>query len=176
MPQSTEQQIRPGKLLQTNAEVVVVCDEEIAFAYISGNSELSTWLTKCGPIAGAKNVEVIAGPYTKPGAIRKVVFEDGNSVTEELISYSPFSGYTYSVSHFSNFFRYLTAKVYAQLWFDKLDDTTRIKWVYSFTYKNVAAKIFISLFLPLFYKKFMQQALDTAKLQMEKTKPVSNAG
>ena len=166
MANSADQQI-PSATVQTSAQVTVQCSGETAFNYISGNNQLSDWLIKCGSVAGAKSVVVLIGPYDKVGATRKVVFVDGSSVQEQLISYSPFTSYAYQVTQFSNFFKFLTGKAYGQLWFNTVNGTTTIKWTYSFTYKNFFAKLFISIFLPLVFHKYIQQALNTAKGKIE---------
>ena len=154
--------------LQRTAEIIVDCNKEKAFRYISGGSHLSHWLKTSGPIAGEKKVEVIQGPYSKPGATRKVVFKNGDSVVEELLSHNAFANYSYQVTQFSSFFKNLTDKAYARVWFDTVNDKTRIRWTYYFTYKNASSRVVIALFLLLFYKKFMQHALDAAKRDMEK--------
>jgi len=53
------------------------------------------------------------------------------------------------------------------MWFDTVDDQTRIRWVYTFTYKNIFTRLFLSLFIPLFLKKYLQDGLNNAKAYLE---------
>ncbi len=159
--------IHGSNWLSKCAEVTVDCSKETAFKFISGNSELPSWLRKSGPIHGAVLVEVMKGPYDFPGATRKVIFDNGDTIIEQLIDYNPYANYAYSVTEFSNFFKHLTNKAYGQVWFNTVNDNTYIKWKYTFTGKNIFASLFIWLFLQVAYKKFMQQSLNYAKQSIE---------
>jgi hypothetical protein len=154
------------KVVKTSAFVVVKCDNETAFNYISSSVELPDWLKKAGPVDGVKKVEVIDGPYTASGAKRKVIFDNGDTIQEELLNYNPFRNYDYRVTAFSDFLRKLTDAAFGQFWFDEIDGNTRILWEYSYTYKNRFSRVVIWLFNVLFFKKFIQRALDNAKIQI----------
>lgn len=150
-------------VLKKTAEILVRCDQQTAFDFISSSDELPLWLKKYSIIEGARNIEIIRGPYNDVGACRKVFFDKGDSIIEELMTYNSPLNYSYSVTKFTNPFRFLTKAAYGQLWFDINDHQTRITWEYTFTYRNFFARIFISLFMTLLYKKFMQRALNNAK-------------
>ena len=154
-------------VVDTKAEVIVNCDKETAFKFISDSNELHNWLKKCGPIQNVKIVEIIKGPYNVAGARRKVIFDDGNSVMEELLSYNRYANYSYRITSFSNFIKRLTNAAYSQIWFDTVDDKTRIRWIYHFTHKNYLAGLILGLFLSLIYKKWMKGALLLAKEVIE---------
>jgi hypothetical protein len=151
---------------KVSASVLVDCDKKTAFQFISSASQLSNWLKKSGPVSGARSVTIVKGPYDHDGAIRKVEFESGDSVQEEIIKYDPFVSYAYQVTAFTNFFRKLTDMAYGELWFDRYGDRTRITWVYAYTYKNLFAGLFISIFNALVFRKFMQKGLDHARILM----------
>ena len=155
-------------VLTRKAEILVNCTQEEAFQLISSSDKLSLWLKKLGPIPGAKKVDVIIGPYNHVGAKRIIHFDAGNIGTEQLISYDPFANYAYKISDFNKLFGKLTNAAFGQLWFDEVANQTRISWVYTFTYKNVLARMLLSTILTLFYVRFLKQALGNAAAILEK--------
>jgi hypothetical protein len=155
------------KVLDRSAEVLVNCDEQTAYDFIGSGPELPTWLKTCGKIHGCISVEVLDGPYDHPGARRLVTFDDGSTLVEELMTFNSPANYSYRVSDFSGAIRKLTSTAYGQCWFDTMDGKTRIKWDYYFTYKNIFARMILSLILTFSYKKFMVQSLDNAKKVIE---------
>lgn len=154
-------------ILKEISEIVVNCTKEDAYKFISGSSELTLWLKKSGPISSVKTVEIIKGPYDFVGAQRKVLFENGDTIREELLSYNRYANYSYHITQFSDFIKYLTNGAYSQFWFDTVDNKTRIRWIYLFTYKNFFSKIVLGLFLAMVYKKWMKQSLKNAKNAIE---------
>lgn len=160
-------EIPTEKILTRKAKVKIKCDDATAFEFIASGEKLPSWLKKSGAIPGASGVEVTEGPYNKGGAKRNVKFENGDTVKEELLSVNSPGNYSYQVTEFSNFFRFLTDSAYSTIWFDNKKDDTEVTWSYSFTYKNIFARMFLSLFLSVAYKKFMRKNLANAKLVLE---------
>jgi hypothetical protein len=154
-------------LIKKSGQVLVSCSKNKAFKYISDNIDLPNWVRKSGPISGVKGVEILIGPYNHIGAQRKCLCDDGSSFVEQLISYNPDGNYSYSISQFSNIVKHLTNIAYATIWFDTIGDQTRITWDYSFTSKNIFAKMGLWLFLLFGYKKFLNNALKWAKINLE---------
>lgn len=162
-----EEEIPKKGVLKKVARVLVECDKATAFNFISSIEHLPNWLKKSGPIPASLGATKMQDSYDKVGDKRNVLFEGEDSVVEELMTFNPYANYSYSVTAFSNFLRYFSAKAYGQVWFDTVDGQTRISWEYSFSYKNLLAKGFLSLFLTLLYKKFMVKALKNAKDYIE---------
>jgi hypothetical protein len=162
-----DEKVPTKKVVIKKASVLVKCNKQTAFEYISSSVELPNWLKKSGPIKGDLSVTIIKGPYDFVGAQRLITFTDKSTVQEELISYNPFANYAYKITNFGSFFKKLTKLAFGQFWFDTVDDQTRITWVYSYTYKNIFARIIIWLFNLFFFKKFMQNDLNIAKVQIE---------
>ncbi|MCH6200670.1 SRPBCC family protein [Aquiflexum sp. LQ15W] len=162
-----DQQVPSKKILQTTAEVIVNCSKEKAYKYVSSVKELPNWLLKTGPIYGVINVKILRGNWEKVGDNRQVERGDGAKLVEELITVHPHSHYAYQTTDFSDIFKKMTNKTYGQMWFDTVDDQTRLRWVYTFTYKNIFAKLFLMLFIPLFLKKYLQNGLNNAKAYLE---------
>ena len=121
---------------------------------------------------GVEKVELLSSSYDSVGDKRKVIFESGDSVVEELLSTDSPANYSYQISDFSNFIGKLSSIAYGQLWFDNENGKTRITWNYSFKYRNIFAKIFLYLFLKMTYRKFMLQGLINVKNNLEKIKHV----
>lgn len=162
-----DQQVPSKKILRTAAEVIVNCSKEKAYKYISSNKELPNWLLKAGPVYGIINVTGLQTGYEKVGDKRWIERGDSGRLKEELISVHRYSHYAYQMTDFSDFFKNLTDKAFGQMWFDTVDDQTRIRWVYTFTYKNILGKLFLSLFIPLALKKYLQNGLNNAKAYLE---------
>lgn len=162
-----DQQVPNKKILQTSAEVIVNCSKEKAFLYVSSVKELPNWLLKTGPIYGVINVTTLRGHWKNVGDNRLVERGDSATLIEELITMHPNSHYAYQTTDFSDIFKKMTNKTYGQMWFDTVDDQTRMRWVYTFTYKNIFAKLFLMLFIPLFLKKYLQNGLNNAKAYLE---------
>ncbi|MDN3687129.1 SRPBCC family protein [Cyclobacterium jeungdonense] len=162
-----DQQVPSKKILQTTAEVLINCSKKKAYEYVSSVKELPNWLLKAGPIYGIINVTTLRGNWEKVGDNRLVKRGDGATLVEELISVHHYSHYAYQTTDFSDVFRHLTRKTYGQMWIDTVDDKTRLRWVYTFTYRNIFAKLFLMLFVPLFLKKYLQNGLNNAKAYLE---------
>lgn len=161
------EEIPEDSTLMRYAQVEVNCDKATAFNFITSREELPNWLKKSGPVPAALTAEVLKGPYNYVGARRKVLFDGGDSVIEELMTFNPYANYSYSVTEFSNFLKLLTNKAYSRVWFDTIDDKTRITWEYYFSYKNPLAKALLSVFLSKVYQKFMDASLESAKEYIE---------
>ena len=155
-------------VLKRSVAIEINCTKEVAFAYISNGDTLTDWLKKSGPIQGAAKVEVTNGPYNFKGATRTVFFDDNSTIVETLTYFDEPVYYSYSVTQFSNFFKHLTKIAYGQFWFEDVGNTTHAVWVYSFVPKNMFTKTLMWPIIALFYKKFMKQALQIAKGQIEK--------
>ena len=167
-PSNTIDQAIPKKgIIMTSAEVKIDCDKKTAYEYILSVKELPNWLTKKGPIYGIKKVSLEGKHYDRVGDKRLIERGDDATLVEELISCNPFANYAYQITDFSDFFRHLTAKGYGRFWFDTEKDQTRVRWEYSFTYKNILGRLFLSLFVPLVLKKYLQNGLNNVKSNIE---------
>lgn len=155
------------KIIHIEAQTTVDCSKKTAFEFIISNDELPNWLKKSGMVNSALNAEVLTGTYDHIGAKRRVHFDGGESTIEELLSYNPHANYSYKISEFTNIMRKFTSHAYGQLWFDTIDDKTRITWEYSFTYKNLVSRLILGILLPKKFKKFMEQSLENARLYIE---------
>ena len=155
-------------VLKRTAEIDISATSQTTFQYISNSDVLPAWLKKCGPINGAVKTVINKGPYSVVGANRTVYFDNGDTIVEQLTWFEPYVYYSYSVTNFSDFLRHLTNIGYGQWWFENIDDKTHVKWVYTFVPKNFFSRMVLSLFLSLFYTKFMNQSLQLAKTQIEK--------
>ena len=155
-------------MIHMQAEVTVDCNKNFAFDFISSGAELPNWLRKVGMIPSAVKAENITPTYNKPGDKRIIHFEGDESVHEELITFNPYDSYSYKVSKFSSVLRKYSDKSYSVIWFDPINDKTRITWEYMYTAKNSFARIILKLILGLItYEKFMKISLANAKAYIE---------
>ncbi len=161
-------EIPTSGILKRTAQVLVDCTEQEAFDYISSSTKLPEWLKKVGAVPGAEKVEMLDASYDKVGQARIITFQGGDTAEEQLLTYNPPGNYSYRISKFSNFLKKLSKAAYGQLWFDHVDGKTRITWEYSFSYKNIFARMALSLFLTFVYKKFMRVSLENAQKELEK--------
>ncbi|WP_339868143.1 SRPBCC family protein [uncultured Algoriphagus sp.] len=162
-----DQQVPSKHIIFTTAEVIVNCDKKTAYEFVSSVEKLSSWLLKTGPIYGIIKVTRLHGNWAEVGDNRLVERGDSATLVEELISVHRYSNYAYQTTKFSDVFKHFTNKTYGHMWFDTVDDQTRLRWVYTFTYKNILARIFLSIFAPLFLKKYLQNGLNNAKALLE---------
>lgn len=162
-----DQQVPTKHIISTTAEVIVNCSKEKAYMYVSSVKELPNWLLKTGPIYGIINVTTLRGHWKHVGDNRKVTRGDGASLVEELITVHHFSHYAYQSTDFDDIFQRFTNKTYGQMWFDTVDGKTRLRWTYTFTYKNFFARLFLAFFAPVFLKKYLQNGLNNAKAYLE---------
>lgn len=162
-----EKSVPTQKTLSRKASILVNCDKQTAFDYISSSGELSQWLKKSGPVPGVVNVKILKGPYNFIGAQREIYFDGNAKATEQLMTHNPPGNYLYNIQHFNNFLEKLSGEAYGQLWFDNEGDKTRITWEYSFNYHNIFSRMILSLFLTFAYKKFMKAGLVNAKANLE---------
>lgn len=168
LPSNTIDQTVPTKgIILTSAEVKIDCDKKTAYDYIMSVKELPNWLTKKGPIYGIKKVTVEGQHYDSVGDKRLIERGDDATLVEELISCNPYANYAYQITDFSDFFRHLTVKGFGRFWFDTYKDQTRVRWEYSFTYKNILGRLFLALFVPLVLKKYLQNGLNNVKTNIE---------
>jgi hypothetical protein len=162
-----DQQVPSKHIIFTTAEVIVNVDKKTAYEFVSSVEELSSWLLKTGPIYGIIKVTKLRGDWAKVGDNRLVERGDSATLVEELMSVHHYSNYSYQTTEFSDIFKHFTNKTYGHMWFDTVDDKTRLRWVYTFTYKNLLARVFLSIFAPLFLKKYLQNGLNNAKAFLE---------
>lgn len=155
------------KIIHITAQTFVDCSKKEAFEFIISNDELPNWLKKSGMVHSALNADVLTGTYDHVGAKRKVYFDGGNSVMEELLSYNPYANYSYKISEFTNIMKRFSTHAFGQLWFDRVNGQTRITWDYSFTYKDPICHLILKILLPKMFKKFMEQSLENAKHYIE---------
>jgi hypothetical protein len=161
-------EIPTSGILMRKAQVLVNCTQQEAFDFISSSAKLPQWLKKVGAVPGAKKVTLLESSYDQVGQCRVITFHGGDMAEEQLLTYNPPGNYSYRISKFSNFLKKLSDAAYGQLWFDRVDGKTRITWEYSFSYKNIFARMALSLFLTFVYKKFMRVSLENAQKAIKK--------
>ena len=167
-PVVLEQAIPKTNMVMRFAEVIIDCDKATAYNFVSSVDKLPDWLTTTSPLTqGIRNVEVMVGHWAKVGHTRKVVLDNGDHVIEELTRVNLYANYAYQTTGFVDVFRFVTNKTFGECWFDTIDNKTRVRWVYIFTYKNLLCMPVVWLFMTFFFKPFMQNGLNNAKAIIE---------
>ncbi|MEO6453911.1 MAG: SRPBCC family protein [Ginsengibacter sp.] len=158
----------PGTgVITTTAEIEIDSPIHKVFNYISAEKSLTKFLKKYGPIHAVKSAEMHKGPWSVPGAYRTLHFESGDTLREELLIFQPYTYFAYSISEFSNVTKHLSDIAYGQFSFKTKEDKTHVTWIYSFKPKNFFTRILLSIFMSLYFKKYMQQGLQLSKKDIE---------
>lgn len=110
------------------------------------------------------------GHWDEPGLSRKPVFSDGNSAHELLVTYDPFSSFSYHITNFTGPFGYVVERIVG-LWnfTETSEHTTNITWTYTFTPKRFFYGVTRFLIVP-FWQRYMKKALLLARIEAEKSK------
>ncbi len=163
-------QIPTRGVITRTAAIEINSSIDLVFNYISAEESLTKFLKKYGPIHAVEKHETHKGPWTIPGAYRTLYFESGDTLREELLVFKPFTYFAYSISEFSNITKHLSAIAYGQFKFETAENKTHVTWIYSFKPRNFLASILLSIFMSLYFKKYMQQGLQIAKTDIESGK------
>ena len=154
-------------VITRTAEIEIDSSIDKVFSYISAEESLTKFLKRYGPIHAVQRAEMHKGPWSIPGAYRTLYFETGDTLREDLLIFQPFTYFAYSISEFSNSTKYLTDIAYGQFAFEPRGDKTLVAWTYSFKPKNFFTSVLISIFMSLYFKKYMEQGLKISKKDIE---------
>ena len=154
-------------VITRTAEIDIDSSIDKVFNYISAEESLTKFLKKYGPIHAVEKHETHKGPWTMPGAYRTLYFESGDTLREDLLIFNPFTYFAYSISEFSNVTKHLSGIAYGQFAFTTRENKTHVTWTYSFKPKNFFTAIPLSIFMSLYFKKYMQQGLKISKGDIE---------
>lgn len=162
------QETIPAKGVITNTSVIDIqesCGK--VFSYVAAPESLPKFFQQYGPIHGIEKSVLHKGAWSAAGAVRTIHFDSGDTLREELIAFDPPRYFSYSISEFSNFAKYLTAVGYGEWWFEQKDDCTRVTWKYTFKPKNFLTGLPLSLFVKKSFSKYMDNCLQNAKKYIE---------
>jgi hypothetical protein len=156
-----------GGIAQT-AVITINAPLSTVFTYITGIDTVPRFLQKCGPIAGVQKAVMQQGNYTKAGDWRTLYFTDGTTLREQLFSFYPQTYFSYSISEFTNFVKYLASIAYGEWWFEERESGVIVKWSYTFKPNYSLGKPFLFLFMVFVFKKYLSQTLQLAKADIER--------
>ncbi len=154
-------------LVTRQASINIASDRETVFNYLSAEESLTHFLKKYGPIHAVVKHETHKGPWSMPGACRTLYFDNGDTLREEMISYHPHDSFSYHISDFSGTVKNLASMAIGEFSFSSEGSQTNVVWTYTFQAKNAFTAVIVSLFMDLFFKKYMQQNLLIAKANIE---------
>jgi hypothetical protein len=108
------------------------------------------------------------GPWDKPGSKRTVHLAGGVTAQEELLAFTKNEYFEYKVSQYTFVLKYFTKYAIGQWWFKKQDDdSTAVKWTYSVVPHNLFTLPFAWIFMRLFWRSYMENAMIALKVQLE---------
>lgn len=163
----THSQIPTKGVITGTAEIFIDSDKDFVFKYITAEDVLPKILKKYGPVHAVEKVVINKGPWSVAGAYRTLYFDSGDTLREELLTFKPSEYFDYSISEFSNFAKHLSEIAYGQFWFTTRGNQTAVRWTYTFKPKNMLTKAVLSLFMDVYFKKYMQQCLQIVKSNIE---------
>lgn len=149
------------------AEIDIAAGIQQVFDYIPSEKSLPEYLKSYGPIHAVVRSELHKGPWSEPGAYRTLYFETGDTLREDLLAFHAPTYFAYSISEFSNFAKHLSSIAYGEWSFKSGENKTNVQWKYTFKPKNILTKMVVSLFMHLYFRKYMQQSLLNAKKNIE---------
>ena len=119
-------------------------------------------------LPGVSSVRNQTGPMHQAGASREIVFTDGSTAVEKILSSDPPAVINYTVYNLTSIFRFLVRDGEAQIIFRELSpDETAVDWRYTYFGHNWLAELILRILIPLFWRGFMRATLSRAKLLAE---------
>jgi uncharacterized protein YndB with AHSA1/START domain len=151
----------------TTVEVTIDRPVDEVFKALVAEDVLPKILKKYGPIPGVIATRVIDGPWERAGASRYVFTEGGGSVHETITDIDPARSYHYQIDDFHNPLKDLANNARGTFLFEARGAQTRVRWTYSFARKSPLTRPILGVFVHVFYRGFMKQALAESKKQLE---------
>lgn len=104
------------------------------------------------------------GPIYEPGNSRELLFSDGSSAFEEILSSEPPKSLDYRVSRITSIFRHLVRDGRARITFDPSPaGGTVVQWHYTFYGHNWAASLLLKPMVAVFWSGFLRSTLARAR-------------
>lgn len=112
-----------------------------------------------GFLPGVAESRLLSLEWGKVGSQRKVIFNDRNSLIEEMKTLRPGEYYEYEISTFTNFLKFMARSGRGEWWFEREGDRTNVKWQYSFLPISEATRPALKAFLQWHFKDYMEAAI-----------------
>lgn len=110
------------------------------------------------------------GHWDAPGLSRKPIFSDGNSAREALMTYEPFSSFSYRITDLTGPFGHVVERIVGSWVFTEIEEhSTNITWTYTFMPKRYFYGVTRFFIAPL-WRRYMESALQFACMEVEKLK------
>ena len=124
---------------------------------------------KYGIIPGIVESRNQTGPMHITGSSRQLIFSDGTSAFEEIVSSNPLDDLHYRVFNLTSMFRHLVREGNASFTFSDLSSGgTHLKWQYAFTGHNWLTEQIIKILMPTLWRGYLRSALERAKALSQK--------
>ncbi|WP_411880844.1 SRPBCC family protein [Polaromonas sp. YR568] len=130
---------------------------------------LASIFTGYGPLPSVTGTLDETGPWDAAGRSRTVVFSDGSSARETLVSYEYPSRFAYRITGFTGVLRFLASEAHGEWWFESVPgrSATSVRWRYEFISRSGILKPLVGLFTRTLWRGYMGKALRLARAQVE---------
>lgn len=156
------------KNLVCSVRTTVNASHEKAFLVIVP-IDLTTIFQGCGVLPAVVGVKDQTGAWNAAGQTRTTLLSDGSSAREELTAYDEPSYFSYNIDNFTGVLRHITSGASGEWWFDSNGhDLTSIRWSYAFRPRSPITYIPLRV-VAVLWKRYMQEALQKAKVRVENT-------
>jgi hypothetical protein len=144
--------------------VVLPKTPQIVFGFIAAEDVLPKVLTGYGPLPGVVRTSRHTGPWDRPGSARVIHLADGNTVREQVTRYDRSKHFAYRVWDFSHpLIGSLADEAHGEWTFASHPGGTLVTWTYTFTAKNAAAAIPLTLIAKIFWRGYMDVCLENSR-------------
>jgi hypothetical protein len=149
------------------AEINVSVNQKTAFE-VNVPIDLTSIFTGFGLLPAVVGVKNQTGSWNGAGQTRTVLLSDGSSGQEKLTKYEHPDYFSYTISGFTNMFRFLITSIDGEWWFSRVtSDETHIKWRYAFKAKSVFTVPVLWFIGGILWRGYMGKILRLFKTQVE---------
>lgn len=132
--------------------------------------DLTTIMTGHGPLPGVAAVEDQSGAWNSIGESRIIRFADGHAMLETLTRVDRPKGFAYTLSNLTNILRFLVRRFHGSWAFEDGSASgeppiIRATWRYEFEIRSRLTRPISWLILELFWRRYMEEALERASAQ-----------
>lgn len=124
--------------------------------------DLSLVFTGYGPLPAVTRVSGQSGPWDKAGRERTVHLSDNSAAKEQLLEVKAPNHFSYRVSSFTGFLRFLASEANGEWWFSTQNDKTLVVWQYCFTPKSLFTLPLLYFIARVLWHGYMHKSLNLA--------------
>ncbi len=147
-----------GKYLSNVLSVTIDGTPAQVRAFLNTNP-ITDYLEPTDRIPAIASIEGITGAWGTPGAVRRVILETGDSITERVISNTD-TAFTYQIWEITAPQGRFIDHIKGEFLFDAVPEGTKITWSYNIKPRVFVARPFIQSFLSDDFAPFMKGGME----------------